>query len=877
MKQSVGNTANLLPLFSAKGAERPFSIASSITLNPFKLFVFTIYFAGLSQSSIFAGDQPFARGSYLIDSKPMHQTPKYLGVCLEVAESADRSNLWDWLADSGVKMVRVVHPDKDMRVIPASESTYKGIETQRDFDSFRKRLLADPKANIPWSNYCFDKNVPWLGVADIEVAKVIEAGVSPIVSIAYGPHHYPRPLLKAFTGELPTPDESINWAAAASAYEYYLAVIYRHAAQQGVTHFMMLNEPIGDAKYMQQIGVIARMGRLALEDVRGKLGDRKKAAAMRLSGPACHANWEEFWPYVEPYVDFLDGHFYDPDPDMFTRQCARMTMRARQTGKKVAFTEFNRIGGPLQPDQALLAVKPALQLGALTMSVLSAGRAQEPGCEMALLYEFQAPATHRNFKSLVYGDMNLIDWTGQDLALNSAPSEWHPAFDELQIRFATPAYHIFRMLARCTPGDSGNADSYEVLDVGESFMGFNAVHDSAIRHNIYRMLSENKYYALGGSGPDFRHLVVRTPERLLINILNPGPTSAKRVGFDFDLLKESYATAVVRETSLVRRDQAVSQIALSGKRLVVDLSPESLTQIILIKDDLRKVSELKLEERTATPGTIADLGLFQTTRLRALGRIADRWIDLSDLNVVWSSSEDRLVKVYQGGLVQRVRQTGKSVVIAAKTLEGNLQVSQLVRPDEQERKLAHSKSLVANSGFEETVGGSTEPVSDWQYTQQTRWDMGISPAKGWVVKGGASPQWSRSLERNHTGNGKACLQVQVAPGAKLSSTLLAVSGPKAGAELYARNYQISAWVWRPSQGGLAEGVLKALVKFNGASKPLELTMTPLSELPGNQWVEVGQTVTAPVDASCMQFQLSISGEVKQGGALYIDDLAVQEK
>ena len=71
----------------------------------------------------------------------------------------------------------------------------------------------------------------------------------------------------------------------------------------------------------------------------------------------------------------------------------------------------------------------------------------------------------------------------------------------------------------------------------------------------------------------------------------------------------------------------------------------------------------------------------------------------------------------------------------------------------------------------------------------------------------------------------------------------------------------------PSRGGLAEGALKAMVKFNGSSKPLEIAMTPLAELAANQWVEIGQMVAAPVDASYMQFQLSISGEVKQGGAL----------
>lgn len=97
------------------------------------------------------------RGSYLFDSKAIGQTPKYLGVCLEVADHADRCNLWDWLADYGAKMVRVVHPDKDMRIRPASEATYKSIVTKSDFDAFRARLLVDPEKNIPWDNNRFEK------------------------------------------------------------------------------------------------------------------------------------------------------------------------------------------------------------------------------------------------------------------------------------------------------------------------------------------------------------------------------------------------------------------------------------------------------------------------------------------------------------------------------------------------------------------------------------------------------------------------------------------------------------------------------------------------------------------------------------------------
>lgn len=620
------------------------------------------------------------KGSFLVDPQPAGKTPKYLGVCLEVAEEADRSNLWDWLADSGAKMARVIHPDRDLRAVAAKGELYKDIATQQDFEAFRTRLLADPEKNVPWQNYLFDQKIPWLGVPDDEIRKVTECGVAPIVSMAYSPQSYPRSLLKSFDEVIQAPNAAVNWDAAAAAYEYYLAHIYRYASRNGTTHFMMLNEPDDrNKKIVQLTGVLARMARLAMEDVRAALADKRVAASLRLSSPACHFAWEGYWPYVEPYCDFLDYHFYDPDPEMFKRQQSRMTIRARPSGKKLAFTEFNRIGGPLQPDQALFSVKPSLQFAGLVMSILSASQAQDPGCEMALAYQFQFPATHRNFKSLVYGDMNLVDWTGQDHPLNRKPDECHPSFDQLQIRMATPAYHVFRMLARCTPG-AGERDAFDVLAVGESAKGFSHVFDSNIRHNVFKSLSPEKYYSLGGAGPDLRTLAVRTPDRLLVTVLNSGPTAAKRVAFNLEMLPEKYATAIVRETSLWQRDQAMRQESVSGPMLVVDLPAESLTQIIFTKEDLAQVGELKLEEKTFTPGTATKLGLLETTRLRALGKLGDRWLDLTDLNIVWTSSAPDLVPVYQGGLVQRLRPTTNDVTLTAKALNGIAAPAQVVPP-----------------------------------------------------------------------------------------------------------------------------------------------------------------------------------------------------
>jgi hypothetical protein len=246
-------------------------------------------------------------------------------------------------------------------------------------------------------------------------------------------------------------DASIDWGAAASAYEYYFACIWRYATKYNVTHYMMLNEPPGDEKTVRQVGVLARMARLALEDVRAKVPDAKTSSALCLSGPACYMNWEEFWPYVEPYVDFLDVHLYEPDPDLFARKLSRALTHARLSGRRTLLTEFNRVGGPMPPEESLFGMRPSLQVAGLLMAALQGARPGDPGLEAALLYQFQFPATHRNFKSLVYGDMNLVDWTGQDKALRKGKEAAPPAFEALQLRFATPAYHMLKMAARCVP------------------------------------------------------------------------------------------------------------------------------------------------------------------------------------------------------------------------------------------------------------------------------------------------------------------------------------------------------------------------------------------------------------------------------------------
>jgi hypothetical protein len=217
-----------------------------------------------------------------------------------------------------------------------------------------------------------------------------------------------------------------------------------------------------------------------------------------------------------------------------------------------------------------------------------------------------------------------------------------------------------------------------VFGLGEANLGVAAVRDPVHCRNVYAALEPEKYYANGGGGSRLRALAVRAGERLIALVLNPEPVAVKAAGFDVSPLGGTYATAVVRETSLARRDEAVARFPAAGGRVALDLPPESLTQLIFVKEDLSRVEELKIEETTATPGGSHALGTLETTRLRALGRVGTEWLDLTELDVIWSSSEPDTVSVGQGGLVQRVREGGGTATVTART-PGGIEAKRQVR------------------------------------------------------------------------------------------------------------------------------------------------------------------------------------------------------
>ena len=124
--------------------------------------------------------------------------------------------------------------------------------------------------------------------------------------------------------------------------------------------------------------------------------------------------------------------------------------------------------------------------------------------------------------------------------------------------------------------------------------------------------------------------------------------------------------------TLLRRDlyHLETQASLPDDRLTFDISHQSLTQIILTELPLDRVGSLRIDEITTTPGSVEGLELYQTTRLRAIGTVDGREIDLTDTNVVWTSSAPDIIRVYQGGLVQRIRDSAQAATIYAKTSAG---------------------------------------------------------------------------------------------------------------------------------------------------------------------------------------------------------------
>ena len=642
--------------------------------------------------------------SVLIGKRVVAQTPRRFGVNVEVQEHYDRCNLWDWLADSGATVIREFHPEKYLRKERLTCEQLSGISSKADFDQWRQQLAAHPES-LPWHLFLFNEPVKWLGVPDGIIGKVKQGGMEPIVSMGYYPRMFSEPLLRflspdelaphaASYGEMKTPsplvpgvweqmpgDQDINWRAAAAAYEYYFAFLYHYANDFSVRYFNLHNEPefyyrsfhfppelmpdppkyyqpygaYGTSRYLvpmaMQMAVLSRIARIACEDVQTGLKDPELARDLTLASPAWGGNSEYYWSLAHPFVDIEDYHCYTTNPGAFAQFHHRVSMTVAQTpGKKTACTEYGRKGGPVRVSDLLFDIGPALEAAGLMLTTLSFTRPEDPPCEFVTFYHFQFPATHRNYKNLVYGDMNSLDWSGQDKPLNLRGDRRYPSFAQLQLRYPTTAYHMFRMLARCAPGPGAPVAAYPVLEAG----------------------------LLNCARPEYaglRTLVVDTGRDLIVTFHNAALQKAPDVELDLSRFAGRFSFAVVRETSRTTCDEVVAQVRLEQDRMRLDVAAQSLTQIILTPLALDRISSLRLTETTLTPGNAQCLAQYQTTRFQALGRIDDRDHDLSQMNVLWRSSDGEAVPVYQGGLVVCLLPGPGTVTVQAATMDGAIRAA----------------------------------------------------------------------------------------------------------------------------------------------------------------------------------------------------------
>ncbi len=623
--------------------------------------------------------------SILIDDRIAARTPQHFGVNVEVQDHFADTNLWDWLADSGSTIIREFHPETCLRKKPLRPADLTAIHQKADFDRWRETLANNPD-QLDWNAFAFSEPVPWLGVPDGIIGKLKQARLEPIVSMGYFPRMFSEPLLRRLSAEPlappashypptspPSPlaltewdhmpsDADINWRAAAAAYEYYFAFLHHFTHRFGTRFFNLHNEPEFHYQHFHyppvlmpdpprfhqtcgpylhcktyfvpiavQMAVLARIARIACEDVRRHLPDPALASALTLASPAWHGGWEFFWKLASEFVDICDYHQYGISPDALEHTHRRVANRVRHTpGKRTACTEYGRKAGPIGVRDLLFDIHPALESAALMMRTLSFTKPEDPPCAFAAFYQFQFPATHRNFKSLVYGDMNLLDWTGRDREPRQRGQALYPSFEALQLRNPTAAYHMFRMLARCTPQPDAASDTFPVLDCG------------------FTRTSRTWYDAL-------QVLTVRTDRDLIICLLNQGDCPVPLLEIRLDLFPGAYPFAVVRETSASRADAVIAQLAIEHDRIHLDLAPLSLTQIICTPLALDRIESFHLVEESFTPGNKDGLRLHETTRFRAMGTIDGIQHDLSQLNILWSSSDAETMPVHQGGLVVHLR------------------------------------------------------------------------------------------------------------------------------------------------------------------------------------------------------------------------------
>ena len=621
--------------------------------------------------------------------------PRRAGVNLELQGFARQTNLWDWLADSGFQAVRQFHPELNLRRHPAEPGTWGEIFSEADYEARRARCRARPEQAFRKEDYTFSDDIPWLGVPDEILAHTTATGLSPVVSVGAYPRMFPRCLLPELRlRQDQVAEEPLDWEAAACLHEYAFALIWHSAANYGVQDFTTINEPENQlmcwfypeelswvaepgadhwlklfrddaqptgsgqkilALIADQYAATARVVRDALNDVQTALNQKDAAIRLRLHGPT-NVVWKAMWERSAPFLDSLDLHHYNPDPETLNRVFTLASHQAHATGKPISCTEFNRRSGGTDLVDFAFNRRSALETVELYLQALQLGTVGPANADLVCLYLFSFPSTHRNYKHLVYGDMNLLDWSGRDQKPWDPPAACHPTFAEQQLRFATPAYHMIRLINRalCLRPESG----------AETFWMPHGLNNptSAGPDDLYFFL---KIHALRGG------------DVVNLFILNDSDQKAESVFLNLASLDFSPEGFVARVSDQHDADRLHAYGSIQTGTLPLGcVPPRSLMSVRLGPDPLRGLQDIDLVEQTFTPGSVLPggrLDLWQTTRLAVAGIDATGAKHLLPPEFLhWESSCPRALRVDSGGLVQRVRGGAGPVTLTVTTADGRL-------------------------------------------------------------------------------------------------------------------------------------------------------------------------------------------------------------
>ncbi|GEM_PF-2234842 len=613
--------------------------------------------------------------------------PRLSGVNIESHLYGESSNLWDWMADAGIQVARQFHPELNLRRTPFPASWVEGIDTEEAYDAFRGECLKCIREADEEPDYLFEEEIPWLGTPDVLVRKTLEAGVQPLLSVGAHTKMFERPLL----GE----GGRIDWGAACCMYEYSCTLFWHYAEGFGVREFTTINEPENqfqswylppELKWMEenpenvwgrlyrddaepsgdglrfiesladQYAAVVKIQRQALEDVRAALSDREQAATLRLHGPT-NVVWTQLWEKAAPWLDSLDVHQYRPDRRAMRQVFRLVSSTAAASGKAVSCSEYNRQSGGFALEDFPFNRDSALEVFLLYLEALGLGSLGPAECELVCLYIFHHPSTHRNYKHLLYADMNMLDWDCGDRAPWKRAPAWYPTPEEMQIRHPTPAYRLMRMANRMLGREGFRGQLHPTGIVNPSSAGPDDLHYDLITRAY--QVGEKEWH---------------------VWVINPTEKACKGVTLRWPMKELEGLSLLVRGGKVLESDKLLLFAPEASGAEILDIAPRGVQQWILAENPLAGLSSLQLEEQSFTPGSLEEgLELYQTSRLKLRGLLEDgRSREIPDAYLNWSSSVPDVLSVESSGLVQRKRNGGGEVLLRAETVDGTHQVERLV-------------------------------------------------------------------------------------------------------------------------------------------------------------------------------------------------------